>query len=209
MENQDSLFEKGLKLPLVEAFYTLQGEGFHTGKAAYFIRIGGCDVGCSWCDTKFSWNPDLHPLVEIGAIVNGAVESGAKSVVVTGGEPLSYPLEPLCRLFKKAGLETFLETSGAYELAGFWDWVCLSPKKTVLPCKGIHARADELKMIIHNREDFEWAEKHAKMARKECKLYLQPEWSKTKEMIPEIIDYIKGNQQWAISLQAHKYIGIP
>ena len=209
MKNQDRLFERGLKLPLVEAFYTLQGEGFHTGKPAYFIRIGGCDVGCSWCDTKFSWNPDLHPVVEINKILEGALESGAKSVVVTGGEPLLYPLDPLCRLFKNAGLETFLETSGAHPLSGIWDWICLSPKRSSPPLAEIFPVANELKMIIQTSTDFLWAEENESRVPDRCQLFLQPEWSRREEILPKIIEYIKNHQDWRISLQAHKYIHIP
>lgn len=199
----------GLELPIMESYFTIQGEGYHSGKPAYFIRTGGCDVGCHWCDTKDSWPMDGYPILSIEKIVEETIESGAQSAVITGGEPVMYNLAPLTELFMTKNIKVHIETSGAYELTGFWDWVCLSPKKTVPPHQGIHACANELKIIIHNHDDFEWAEEHAQKVGKECKLYLQPEWGVAKEMIPDIIDYIKNNQQWAISLQSHKYLGIP
>jgi len=157
VKNTGEIFEEGLKLPLVEEFYTLQGEGYHTGSAAYFIRIGGCDVGCSWCDTKFSWNPDLHPPVDIQQIVDHASLKPAAAVVVTGGEPLMANMEPLTSKLKEKDIETFLETSGAYPLTGIWDWICLSPKRNMPPVGEIHQQAHELKMIIAEEKDFEWA----------------------------------------------------
>ncbi|HKK61112.1 MAG TPA: 7-carboxy-7-deazaguanine synthase QueE [Bacteroidales bacterium] len=203
------IFENGQKVPLVEEFYTLQGEGYHTGKAAYFIRIGGCDVGCSWCDTKFSWDPDLHPVVDIVEIVNRAAKYPASAVVVTGGEPLMVNLDPFTSLLKKEDIETFLETSGAYPLTGEWDWICLSPKKNSPPTGSIHQHADELKVIIAEDSDFEWAIEHAGLVRDDCKLFLQSEWSVSEIMLPRVIDFVKENPMWNVSLQAHKYMRIP
>ncbi len=208
-KSQIDLYEGGRKLPLVEAFYTIQGEGQHSGKAAFFIRIGGCDVGCSWCDTKFSWNPEIHPLVEIEEIIEKINESGADSVVVTGGEPLAYSLNKLCNLFRENKLKTFLETSGAYQLSGDWDWICLSPKQSMPPEKRIFQEADELKMIVQTKSDFAWAEKNAARVGKSCKLFLQPEWSQFEKVIPLVVDYVKSNPKWNISLQVHKFMHIP
>jgi organic radical activating enzyme len=203
------MFENGMKLPLVEEFYTIQGEGYHTGKAAYFIRIGGCDVGCSWCDTKFSWDPTLHPLVPVDQIVSHAVQHPAAAVVVTGGEPLMVNLEPLTLRFKARGIQTFLETSGAYPLSGLWDWICLSPKKNAPPLQEIFVRAHELKVIIAEEEDFDWAVENSKRVGDGCKRYLQPEWSRRDSILPAIIGFVKQNPQWMISLQSHKYMRIP
>ncbi|PCH91561.1 MAG: 7-carboxy-7-deazaguanine synthase QueE [Bacteroidetes bacterium] len=199
----------GLELPIMESYFTIQGEGYHSGKPAFFIRTGGCDVGCHWCDTKDSWPIEGHPVLSIEKIVEATLQSGAESAVITGGEPVMYNLAPLTELFLSKNIKVHIETSGAYELTGFWDWICLSPKKTVPPHDGIHERANELKIIVHNNDDFEWAEEHAKKVGKACKLFLQPEWGVAEEMIPKIIDYIKANQEWAISLQSHKYLGIP
>ncbi|MDX2431929.1 MAG: 7-carboxy-7-deazaguanine synthase QueE [Bacteroides sp.] len=202
-------FEGGRKLPLVEEFYTIQGEGYHTGKAAYFIRIGGCDVGCSWCDTKFSWNPDLHPVVPAEEIVSHVLSHPAAAVVVTGGEPLMVNMDYLTGLLKEQGIETFLETSGAYPLSGVWDWICFSPKKT-FPAKGqIFKEAHELKMIVASEEDLEWALENSLKVSPRCKLYLQPEWSKRESILPLIIEFAKENPRWMISLQSHKYMRIP
>ena len=199
----------GTKLPLVEEFFTLQGEGYHSGKAAYFIRLGGCDVGCSWCDSRYSWNPELHPLVDTDIIVNNAVNSGTDSVVVTGGEPLLWNLDYLCKCLKDRGILTFIETSGAYPVSGGWDWICLSPKKNMPPVNDICNMADELKVIIQTIEDFDWAEKYRRSVSQNCKLYLQPEWSRSEEIIPAIVEYIKNNPVWRISLQIHKFMHIP
>lgn len=201
--------ESGLMLPLMEEFYTIQGEGYNTGTAAYFIRVGGCDVGCHWCDVKESWDPSVHPLTPVDRIVENASQYPAKAVVVTGGEPSTYNLEYLTSELKKRGIKTYIETSGAYPLTGIWDWVCLSPKKTSPPLVEAFEAADELKVIIHNRNDLVWAEKNAALVNKSCKLYLQPEWSKTKEIMPLIVDYIMKNPQWRVSLQTHKYMNIP
>jgi 7-carboxy-7-deazaguanine synthase len=197
------------RLPLVEEFFSLQGEGYQTGRAAYFIRIGGCDIGCSWCDSRFSWNPALHPLVETKTIIENVIRSGADSVVVTGGEPLMWNLDFLCNGLKNKNISTFVETSGAYPLSGKWDWVCLSPKKNMPPLTEMCDFADELKVIIQDKSDFEWAEKYHGMVSKECRLFLQPEWSKFDLIIPEIVQYIKKNPVWRISLQVHKYMHIP
>ena len=201
--------DDGTVLPVVEDFFSLQGEGFHAGKAAYFIRIGGCDVGCSWCDSRFSWNPDMHPMVETVTIVERVIKSGTDSVVVTGGEPLMWNLDFLCSELKRKNISTFIETSGAYQLSGAWDWICLSPKKNMPPTDEICKVADELKVIIQNNSDFEWAEKYRSMVGSKCKLYLQPEWSRFDIIIPEIVEYIKRKPFWRISLQVHKYMHIP
>lgn len=201
--------ENGSLLPLMEEFYTIQGEGFHSGKAAYFIRLGGCDVGCHWCDVKESWNAELHPLTDVDTIVENASKYAAKTVVVTGGEPLLYNLDLLTAKLQAAGIKTFIETSGAYPLSGTWDWICLSPKKFKAPLAAISPLAGELKVIVFNKSDFEWAEQHALMVSDNCKLYLQPEWSKAEQMTPEIIEYVKNNPKWEVSLQTHKFMNIP
>jgi 7-carboxy-7-deazaguanine synthase len=203
------VFDGGKLIPLVEEFYTIQGEGYHTGKAAYFIRVGGCDVGCSWCDTKFSWNPSLHPVVPAEQIVEHVLEHPAAAVVVTGGEPLMVHMDYLTRLLKDKGIETFLETSGAYELSGRWDWICLSPKKNAPPVKSMYHEADELKVIIASEEDLEWAIANASQVTPGCKLYLQPEWSRRDQVLPLIIEFSKKNPRWMISIQSHKYMRIP
>ena len=199
----------GRCLPLVEEFHTLQGEGYHTGRAAYFIRIGGCDVGCSWCDSRYSWNPDLHPMVDTDIIISTVIQSGTDSVVVTGGEPLMWDLGYLCEQLKARGINTFIETSGAYDLSGKWDWICLSPKRNMPPVGDICDKANELKVIIHTKNDFIWAEKYRNRVGKECMLFLQPEWSKFSKIIPEIVEYVKKNPVWRVSLQSHKYMHIP
>ncbi len=208
-KEEDIKLNDGSLLPLVEEFYTIQGEGFHTGKAAYFIRIGGCDVGCSWCDTKFSWDPSLHPLVPVEQIIRNASAYPAAAVVVTGGEPLMNDMGPLTGGLHAEGIKTFLETSGAYPLSGEWDWICLSPKKNSPPTGDIHKYADELKVIISSVEDFDWAAEHAAFVRDDCHLFLQPEWSVSKTMIPLIVEFVKEHPAWNISLQAHKYMRIP
>lgn len=196
-------------LPLVEEFFTLQGEGYHAGKAAYFIRLGGCDIGCSWCDSRFSWNPRIHPLVETEEIIKHVVEAEADSVVVTGGEPLMWNLDSLCSGLKSKNISTFIETSGAYSFSGIWDWICLSPKRNMPPLEDICAKADELKVIIQNTDDFSWAETYRKKVSDKCRLYLQPEWSRFEQITPEIVEYVKKNSGWRISLQIHKYMHIP
>ncbi|MDQ3191638.1 MAG: 7-carboxy-7-deazaguanine synthase QueE [Bacteroidota bacterium] len=201
--------KSGIMLPLMEEFYTIQGEGYNTGKAAYFIRLGGCDVGCHWCDVKESWDAGLHPLTHSDLIVEQALKYPGKAVVVTGGEPSLYQLDYLTLKLKQNGISTFVETSGAYPLTGKWDWICLSPKKTMHPLAEILPLADELKMIIYNQNDFKWAEENAKKVSEKCKLYLQPEWSRSSQISPQIIDYVKNNPKWNISLQTHKFMNIP
>lgn len=197
------------KLPIMEAFYTLQGEGFHSGKAAYFIRVGGCDVGCHWCDVKESWEAANHPLEAITDIAVKAEECPSRFAVVTGGEPFMYCLDELCNELEEKNFELAVETSGAYPLSGKWHWICLSPKKTKAPLAEFYEVANELKVIIYNKSDFQWAEEHAAKVNKNCNLYLQVEWSKRNEMTPLLIDYIKTNPQWSISVQSHKYLDIP
>jgi len=202
------LINKGKMLPLMEEFYTIQGEGFHTGKAAYFIRIGGCDVGCHWCDVKESWNADLHPPTSTDSIVENVIKY-AQTVVVTGGEPTMWNLEYITNTLRKNNIKTHIETSGAYNLTGKWDWICLSPKKTKLPLEGIYPDAHELKVIISTLHDFKFAEEQAAKVSEKCELFLQPEWSKREKMTPHIVDYVMKNPQWKISLQTHKYLNIP
>ena len=209
MESDHKNDLKGSELPLVEDFFTVQGEGWHTGKAAYFIRLGGCDVGCNWCDSRFAWDPELHPLIKTDEIIERAVSSGADSVVITGGEPLMWNLDYLCSGLKRNKICTFIETSGAYPLSGRWDWICLSPKRNIPPSEKICRKADELKVIIETSDDFLWAEKYRKLVSRNCRLFLQPEWSRFENIIPEIVDYVRKNPAWRISLQAHKYMHIP
>lgn len=197
------------ELPLMEDFYTIQGEGFHQGRAAYFIRLGGCEVRCVWCDVKDSWNADDHPKVTMDAIAEKAKASGTEICVITGGEPTMHNLDALTRVLKAAGLKTHLETSGAYPITGTWDWVCFSPKKFKPPHDSVAQQADELKVVIFHKTDFVWAEDFAKQVRPDCKLYLQPEWSKEESMLPQLINYVKQNPRWQISLQVHKYMNIP
>jgi len=180
-------------LPLMESFYTIQGEGFYQGHAAYFIRLAGCDVGCVWCDVKESWDANAHPEVDVKEIVRKAKSSGSKIAVITGGEPAMYDLDFLTDELKRSGLKTNIETSGAYPLSGYWDWVCLSPKKFKAPHPSVFEKADELKIIVFNKSDFDWAEEHAVKVSSKCELFLQPEWSREKEMLPLIIDYVKKN----------------
>lgn len=199
----------GTLLPLMEEFYTIQGEGYHSGKAAYFIRLGGCDVGCHWCDVKESWDAELHPLTHADQIIENALQHPGKAVVITGGEPLIYNMDYLTEGLQSRGIKTFIETSGAYPLSGKWDWICLSPKKFKGPKAEVSLAAGELKVIVFNKSDFAWAEEHAKLVSENCKLYLQPEWSKAAVITPLIIDYVMQNPQWQISLQTHKYLNIP
>jgi 7-carboxy-7-deazaguanine synthase len=201
--------DSGENLPLMEAFLTLQGEGAHTGSSAYFLRIGGCDVGCHWCDVKESWNAALHPVTAVDRMVEDAVSSGAPTVVITGGEPLMWNMGPLTQKLREKGLNVHLETSGAYPLTGKWDWICLSPKKTKAPLAEWYRVAHELKVIVFNRNDFEWAESHRVAVRPEAALFLQPEWSKRETMIPQLVTYIESHPAWRLSLQTHKYIGLP
>jgi 7-carboxy-7-deazaguanine synthase len=196
-------------LPVMEHFYTLQGEGFHQGRAAYFIRLGGCDVGCVWCDVKDSWDQNKHPQLSIESLVATVKGTPAGLVVITGGEPLMHNLDQLTSALKEAGLQTNIETSGAHPLSGTWDWICLSPKKFKAPLPGILPKANELKVVIFNKSDFGWAEQYAALVSPGCKLYLQPEWDKSAQMTPLIIDYIKAHPQWELSMQLHKYINVP
>jgi len=200
---------KTITLPVMEAFYTLQGEGFHQGRAAYFIRLGGCDVGCFWCDVKESWDASKHPQHTIPAIINEAKKYPGRLAVITGGEPLMHDLTELTTSLQTAGFETNIETSGSHPLSGKWDWICLSPKKFKAPLPEILPLANELKVVVYNRSDFKWAEEYAAKVSATCKLYLQPEWSKWQQITPVIIDYIKANPQWELSMQLHKYINVP
>ncbi len=196
-------------LPVMEHFYTLQGEGFHQGRAAYFIRLGGCDVGCVWCDVKDSWEADKHPKFTVEQLVTAVKKTPTQLVVITGGEPLMHQLDELTIALQAAGLETNIETSGAHPLSGHWNWICLSPKKFKEPLPDILPHAHELKVVIFNKSDFDWAEKYAAQVSPSCKLYLQPEWDKAAQVTPLIIDYIKAHPQWELSLQVHKYINVP
>jgi 7-carboxy-7-deazaguanine synthase len=203
------IFPPVQSLPLMEAFYTIQGEGFHQGKAAYFIRLGGCDVGCVWCDVKESWDASAHPLRPVSEMVSHAKKFPGRIAVVTGGEPLMHDCLPLTRELRAAGFHTHIETSGAYPLSGDWDWICLSPKKFKQPLPGAIEKADELKVVIYHPSDFKWAESFAEKVKPSCKLFLQPEWSRRETIIPLIAGYIMENPQWEFSLQLHKYIQVP
>jgi 7-carboxy-7-deazaguanine synthase len=198
-----------LSLPVMERFYTIQGEGFHQGKAAYFIRLAGCDVGCVWCDVKESWDVAAHPEITIDDIVQDALRFPARMAVITGGEPLMHDCSLLTSRLRAAGFSTHIETSGAYPLSGEWDWICLSPKKFKAPLPEVPPRANELKVVVFNKSDFEWAEKYAALVSAECKCFLQPEWSRSASITPFMVDYIKANPRWEFSLQLHKYIAVP
>jgi 7-carboxy-7-deazaguanine synthase len=202
------LIDQGKMLPLMEEFYTIQGEGYHTGKAAYFIRVGGCDVGCHWCDVKESWNAELHPPTLANTIVDHA-KKYSDTVVITGGEPLMWSMDYLTKKLQQHGIKTHIETSGAYSFSGSWDWFCLSPKKTKLPLEEVYKEADELKIIVFNKSDFKFAEEQAAKVGSNCELFLQPEWSKKEKMTELIVDYVMKNPKWKISLQTHKYLNIP
>ncbi len=206
--NTKNLVDKGEMLPLMESFYTIQGEGFHKGAAAYFIRLGGCDVGCHWCDVKESWDALLHPPTLTTEIVENTKQF-SDTVVVTGGEPLMWDMSILTKLLKEKNKSVHIETSGAYDLSGNWDWICLSPKKRKLPKNEIYQVANELKMIIYNKSDFEFAEREAAKVNQKCVLFLQPEWSKRNLVMPLIVDYVMQNPKWKVSLQTHKYLNIP
>lgn len=196
-------------LPVMERFYTIQGEGQHQGKAAYFIRLGGCDVGCTWCDVKESWDASKHPTMEVDDLVAEAAKFPCRLVVITGGEPLMYDLTYLTQQFQAVGFRTHIETSGAHPLSGTWDWICLSPKKFKFPLEEFYPHAHELKIIVFNKHDFKWAEEHAMNVNENCTLLLQPEWSKEKQMLPLMINYVKETPKWRISLQTHKYMDVP
>jgi organic radical activating enzyme len=193
----------------MEHFYTLQGEGRYTGQSSYFLRLGGCDVGCVWCDVKESWDATKHPQVSINEMVQYVQESTAPIAVITGGEPLMHNLDSLTSLLIEKGIRTHIETSGAHRLSGKWDWICLSPKKFKAPLDEVIRVANELKVVVYNQSDFNWAEQYAEKINSDCLLYLQPEWSKVKELTPSIINYIQRNPKWILSLQTHKYIDIP
>jgi 7-carboxy-7-deazaguanine synthase len=195
--------------PVMEMFYSLQGEGYHQGKAAFFIRLAGCDVGCVWCDVKDSWDASKHPVLSVEEIVNSALAHPGRLAIVTGGEPLLHQLDPLTTALKAAGFQTNIETSGSSPMSGDWDWVCLSPKKFKAPLAENLPLASELKVVVFNNSDFDWAEAHAKQVSPACKLYLQPEWDKSAQITPKVIDYIKANPQWELSAQLHKYIQVP
>lgn len=197
------------KYPIMESFYTIQGEGYHSGHAAYFIRLGGCDVGCVWCDVKESWPMDGFPMRTAQELADETTAHTSDMAVITGGEPLLYNLDDLTHVLRKNKIRTHLETSGAYELSGSWDWICLSPKKFKKPIASICSKADELKVIVFNKSDFKWAEEYAEMVGPDCKLFLQPEYSREKEMMPEIVNYVKMHPRWKISLQIHKIMDIP
>jgi len=196
-------------LPVMECFYSIQGEGYHQGKAAYFIRLAGCDVGCTWCDVKESWNAEAHPRIDVHEMTREAGKFPSGIVVITGGEPLMHSLDGLTASLRKSGSRTHLETSGSWPMSGTWDWICLSPKKFRPPLPGIFNLAHELKIIIYNTSDFAWAEKHASLVGPACRLYLQPEWSRAAKVIPMLVDYIRDHPRWELSLQIHKYIQVP
>ena len=206
-KNTQVALQKGEILPLMEAFYSLQGEGFYKGTAAYFIRLGGCDVGCHWCDVKESWAAEAHPLVPVDTIVTDAL-SHSKTIIITGGEPLMWNLDLLTEKLRAAGARTHIETSGAHPLSGTFDWICLSPKKIKRPVGDVLQKANELKMVIYNNNDFLFAEEMAAQVSPDCLLYLQPEWSKRNKVIPKIVDYVMAHPQWKASLQMHKYLDI-
>ena len=210
MNSSDAvLIKEGKLLALMEAFYSIQGEGFHTGKAAYFLRIGGCDVGCHWCDVKESWNVNLHPLIEVEEIIKLIDETRVDTVVITGGEPLMWNLNLLCTRLRRKGLQVYLETSGAYPMSGEFDWICFSPKKNQKAFDEIKELANELKIIVQNKNDLKWAKQQQLEVSASCKLYLQPEWSKRDEVTSLITDFVMENTEWQISLQTHKYMNLP
>ena len=206
-KNTQVALQKGEILPLMEAFYSLQGEGFYKGTAAYFIRLGGCDVGCHWCDVKESWAAEAHPLVPVDTIVTDAL-AHSKTMIITGGEPLMWNLDLLTEKLRAAGTRTHIETSGAHPLSGTFDWICLSPKKIKRPVGDVLQKANELKMVIYNNNDFLFAEEMAAQVSPDCLLYLQPEWSKRAVAMPKIVDYVMAHPQWKASLQMHKYLDI-
>lgn len=198
----------GRCLPVMEQFYTLQGEGFHSGRAAYFIRLGGCDVGCHWCDVKESWEADKHPLMPVDEIAAQAAKH-ANTAIITGGEPLMWPMDGLTQKLRERQVKTHLETSGAHPVSGVWNWICLSPKKFKAPQEGIYPLANELKVVVYNASDFQFAEMHAEKVSTGCLLYLQPEWSRRDKVIPLIVEYVMKNPKWKVCIQLHKYLSIP
>jgi organic radical activating enzyme len=201
--------DTSIELPVMEHFFTIQGEGFHAGRAAYFIRLAGCDVGCVWCDVKESWSVEGHPIFKINELINFIKSSSTNFVVITGGEPALYNLTTLIESLRANGIETAIETSGCYPLKGNTDWYCFSPKKFKAPCEEAYERADELKVVIFHESDIDWAEEHASKVNDNCILFLQPEWSRQERILPSIIDYVQSNPKWRISLQTHKYMQIP
>lgn len=205
---QEIEIQKGLDFPVMEYFYSIQGEGYYSGRAAFFIRIAGCDVGCVWCDVKESWDKNEHEVLSVNFLLEEVKQSGTNFVVITGGEPAMYDLTFLTQQLKEAGIYVAIETSGAYPLKGDFDWICLSPKKFKAPVESVIKQANELKVIVFNKHDFKWGEQFAQEVSKNCKLFLQPEWSKNKEMSNLIVDYVKENPKWNISLQTHKYLGV-
>ncbi len=207
-QKQDASNLSGKELPLMEEFYSVQGEGYNNGVPAYFLRLAGCDVGCKWCDVKESWEADAHPVVHVNTMTERVLQSGATNVVITGGEPTLHNLDPLTRELKRHGLSTWIETAGTNELTGFWDWVCFSPKKFKVPHESIYAKVDELKVVINHRSDFRWAEQHAARVSEECQLFLQPEWSRRDQLMPSIFDFVLTHPRWRISLQTHKYLNV-
>lgn len=200
---------ESIPYPVMEHFYTIQGEGYYQGSAAYFIRLGGCDVGCVWCDVKESWPMDGHPVLSVSEMADQVVASGAPMAVITGGEPLMHDCGPLTAVLQQKGIKTNIETSGAHPLSGKWDWICLSPKKFKTALPEVMEHADELKIIIYNRSDFEWAAQYAAQVPSTCRLFLQPEWGRSEQMLPLIIDFVKQHPQWYISMQLHKFMNIP
>lgn len=196
-------------LPVMEAFYTVQGEGLYTGQAAYFIRLGGCDVGCAWCDVKESWDMDAHPKVAVDDIVAEAARHPARIAVVTGGEPLMHDLGPLTAALRVAGFRTHLETSGTHPLSGAWHHICFSPKKFKAPLQEVRQAAHELKVIVVNKHDLIWADEHAAQVPTDCVRFLQPEWSRRDAVMPLIVEKVMADPRWRISLQTHKYLQIP
>jgi organic radical activating enzyme len=206
---QQVVFNHTYTLPLMEHFNTIQGEGFHAGKAAYFLRLGGCDIGCTWCDVKESWDANSHPQVKIVDMLRFIKECNAKTCVVTGGEPMLYNLYPLTDLLRQNHIQLHVESSGAYPITGNWNWITLSPKKFKKPQEENLKRANELKVVIYHPNDFRWAEENAEKVSEHCELYLQPEWGKSSEIIPLMVEYIKQNPKWKISLQIHKFMNIP
>ena len=195
------------KLPVMEKFYTIQGEGYYSGQPFYFIRLGGCDVGCHWCDVKESWDHNQHQFIEVDDLIKD-VKEHTSNVVITGGEPLMWDLSEFTKRFKENNIKLHLETSGAYEMSGNWDWVCLSPKKKMLPKQEIYPKANELKVIIYNNDDFKFAIQESEKVSSKCKLFLQPEWSKFDIMKDKIAQFVMKNKNWNISLQIHKYLEI-
>jgi organic radical activating enzyme len=201
--------ESGLAFPVMETFLTIQGEGHHTGTAAWFIRTGGCDVGCHWCDVKESWEAMDHPQTSVEQLISDARKESPGVIVITGGEPLMYNLDVLTMSLRSIGKAVHIETSGAYPLTGEWDWICFSPKKFKKPLEEFYTESDELKIVIYNKSDFAWAESHAAKMNADAHLYLQPEWSQRHKMMPLIVEYVKKHPEWRISLQTHKYLNIP